>query len=118
MKFNKQEGRSGAGKTALAIKMTYRAYRTVHSKPQPNVVIYDNVEHPWYADMPNRRFEARLIEGNGSKGVYGSTPEEALGRLGIFENHDPIANAVGKVMAATALLCLIAFYIGVATGGN
>jgi len=33
-------------------------------------------------------------------------------------NADPIAEAVGKVMAATALLCLIAFYIGVATGGN
>jgi hypothetical protein len=53
LKFNKQEGRSGAGKTALAIKMT-----------------------------------------------------------------NSIAEAVGKVMAATALLCLIAFYIGVATGGN
>lgn len=31
-------------------------------------------------------------------------------------NHDPIANAVGKVFAVTALLCLIAFYLGVATG--
>jgi hypothetical protein len=35
-----------------------------------------------------------------------------------FEDADPIANAVGKVFAVTALLCVIAFYLGFATGGN
>ena len=35
-----------------------------------------------------------------------------------FEDADPIANAVGKVMAATALLCLIAFYLGSSGAGQ
>lgn len=61
--------------------MSYHAYRKLIGQPHPNVELYDYTEHPWYADKPDQRFEARLKDGYGSIGLRGTSPQAALDSL-------------------------------------